>query len=300
MTPGYEQAVYGSFPFWSRGYAVLAQSAGCRSEWLHALKLAGQRFGERPTGIAEKACLFALGLPRGPWMIVGVFPQGNDDQGRPGALAFHGLFVSRWTYRWSGASPFAFASALRSDWGTRDQDQLLPAGRIVLGDRQPPATGDENGRVETIVEAIKRGQKVVLVSAQPIDELASAVWRKLPGRVRRRASVATWAFSTANGFDLVAVPRLAGMTLDPSMRVLEPDAETVQDWPSSCDFWHAEDRAIDRRSGLFMVTGAKNERESRDASSNPAAGHRRDLGRDDRIGCRLHFCPLLGGSAGNP
>src|SRR5208282_6354878 len=71
----YEQAIYGSFPFWSRGYAVLSRSAGCRAEWLNALRLAGQRFGERPTGIAEKACLFALCLHRGPWMIVGVFPQ---------------------------------------------------------------------------------------------------------------------------------------------------------------------------------------------------------------------------------
>ena len=222
-TVRYEQAVYGSFPFWSRGYALLSRSAGCRAEWLNALRLAGQRFGERPTGIAEKACLFALCLHRGPWMIVGVFPQGNDDQGRPGALAFHGLFVSPWTYRWSGASPFAFASAFRRDWVKTDQDRLLPAGHIVLPGQEPPTAGVDDRRVETIVEAIKRGQKVVLASAHPIDDLANAVWRKLPGRTRRRASVATWAFSTANRFDLVAVPRLAGITPDPSELVLEPD-----------------------------------------------------------------------------
>ncbi len=219
----YEQAVYGSFPFWNRGYAVLSRSAGCRGEWLNALRLAGQRFGERPTGIAEKACLFALCLQRGPWMIVGVFPQGNDDQGRPGALAFHGLFVSRWTYRWSGASPFAFASAFRRDWVKTEQDRLLPAGHIVLPGQEPPTAGVDDRRVEAIVEAIRRGQKVVLASAHPIDDLANAVWRRLPGRTRRRASVATWAFSTANRFDLVAVPGLAGITLDPSELVLEPD-----------------------------------------------------------------------------
>ena len=109
----FEQAVYGSFPFWHRGYAVLARSAGCRTSWLDALQRAGQRFGERPTGVVEAASLFALPLRRGPWMIVGVFPLGCDDQGRPGALAFHGLFVSRWTYWRAGLDPFVFAPALR-------------------------------------------------------------------------------------------------------------------------------------------------------------------------------------------
>ncbi len=220
----YEQAIYGSFSFWSRGYAILTRSAGCRSEWLNALRLAGQRFGERPTGVAEAACLFALCLHRGPWMIVGVFPQGNDDLGRPGALAFHGLFVSRWTYWWSGASPFPFATALRRDWDRSDQDRLLPAGRIVLLGHESAAAGADDRRVETIVEAMRRGQKVVLASAHPIDDLARAVWRRLPGQTRRRATVATWAFSTANRFDLVAVPRLAGMTTGPCEFVLEPDS----------------------------------------------------------------------------
>jgi hypothetical protein len=57
-----------------------------------------------------------------------------------------------------------------------------------------------------MVEAIKRGQKVVIDSAEPIEELARAIWRQLPGRIRRRASVASWAFCNANQFDLVAIP----------------------------------------------------------------------------------------------
>lgn len=250
-TVRYEQAVYGSFPFWGRGYAVLARSAGCRGEWLDALRLAGQRFGERPAGVAEQACMFALSLQGGPWMIVGVFPQGNDDQGRPGALAFHGLFVGRWAYRWSGASPFLFASALRRDWDRTDQDRLLPAGRIVLPGRGPVTGGEADRRVATIVAAIRRGRKVVFASPHPIDDLAGAVWRRLPGRTRRRASVATWAFSMANRFDLVAVPRLAGMRPDPSVLVLEPDAGIVQGWSPSRDFWHAEDGEMGRRAGFF-------------------------------------------------
>ena len=157
----YEQAVYGSFPFWHRGYAVLAASAGCRPRWLDALQLAAQRFGERPAGIAEKCSLLALPLPRGPWMIVGVFPLGCDDQGRPGALAFHALFVGPWSYRRAGANPFLFVPSLRRDWSAGDEGSVLPQGRLIAS-RHAPAHGvpDANReRVETIVAALKRGRR---------------------------------------------------------------------------------------------------------------------------------------------
>ena len=134
VTVRFEQAVYGSFPFWDRGYAVLAHSAGCRPEWLAELRTACQRCGEPPAGLAPADSLFALRLECGPWMIVGVYPQGCDDQGRPGALAFHALFVGRWAYRWTGADPFAFAGCLRSDWTAADQDRSLP---VVAWSRRP-------------------------------------------------------------------------------------------------------------------------------------------------------------------
>src|SRR4051812_8306375 len=112
----YEQAVYGSFPFWDRGYAILAHSPGCRPEWLSGLRTACQRLGERPAGAAEASGLFALRLERGPWAIVGVGAQGNDDRGRPGALAFHALFVEPRDYLKAGAFPFEFAAGMRNDW----------------------------------------------------------------------------------------------------------------------------------------------------------------------------------------
>src|SRR5262249_27747939 len=118
----FEQAVYGSFPFWNRGYGLLARSAGCRPEWLEVLKQACPRYGARPTGVADAAALFAKRLDRGPWMIVGVSPQGADDTGRPGALAFHALFIGMWTYARAGADPFEFAGILRRDWSIADLD----------------------------------------------------------------------------------------------------------------------------------------------------------------------------------
>jgi hypothetical protein len=211
----YEQAVYGTFPFWDRGYAVLAHSPGCRPEWLSALRDACQRFGERPAGAIEAPSLFALPLEgSGPWVIVGVRPQGRDDQGRPGALAFHALFVDRRAYRRAGAFPFDFAPALRGDWSA--ETRSLPAGTLVVdsprGEEAPPSAD----RAARLAQALARGQRLALAAPEPIDALARQVWRALPLDVRARASVATWAFGNGNRFDLVALPRLAGVPLDAS------------------------------------------------------------------------------------
>jgi hypothetical protein len=211
----FEQAVYGSFPFWHRGYDVLARSAGCRAEWLAALKAACQRYGERPAGAVDSEAIFAMRLDRGPWMIVGVSPQGWDDQGRPGALAFHALFVDHWRYAWAGANPFAFAGLLRRDWGPADLDaplsgsaQSIPRASFRRSiDPSPP----DDERLTIIVRALTQGRRVVVQSAESIDELARAVWRGLPWRVRLRTSVATWAFDNANRFHIVALPKLMGI-----------------------------------------------------------------------------------------
>jgi hypothetical protein len=221
----FEQAVYGSFPFWDRGYGILARSADCRPEWLAALKTACQRFGERPAGIADADGLFAKRIDGGPWMIVGVSPQGDDDAGRPGALAFHALLIGRWTYALAGADPFVFSGLLRRDWSREDRGTTLPPGRAIIrraGCRAStdPAASLVDERRGPIIDALKRGRRVAVQSDGPIDALARDVWRALPLRVRLRASVATWAFDNANRFDLVALPKLAGVAREPSDLIL--------------------------------------------------------------------------------
>jgi hypothetical protein len=209
----FEQAVYGSFPFWDRGYAVLAQSPGCRPEWLEGLRAACQRLGERPRDAAGAGGLFALRLGDGTRMIVGMADLGADDRGRPGALAFHALFLKARDDRRAGYDPFALAGALRRDWGP--QARSLPAGTWpVAADEARSGPGDE--RAGPIASALARGRRVALEAAGPIDALARDVWRTLPARVRRRATVATWAFANGNRFDLLAVPRLAAIELDAS------------------------------------------------------------------------------------
>lgn len=222
----FDQAVYGSFAFWNRGYGALARSAGCRPEWLAALKSACQRYGEPPAAIAGADGLFAMRIDRGPWMVVGVSPQGCDDAGRPGALAFHALFIDRWTYWRVGADPFAFAGIFRRDWSRADVDATLPQGRSVLRRTSlrravnPALPAVEQERISAIVAAISSGRRVAVQSDGPIDALACEVWRALPMRVRLRASVATWAFDNANRFDLVALPKLAGVAREPSDLIL--------------------------------------------------------------------------------
>jgi hypothetical protein len=156
-------------------------------------------------------------------MIVGVYPQGCDDQGRPGALAFHALFVGAWSYLRAGANPFVFVKAFRSEWSTTDSDTLLPTGRLGLPSLDTKASGEGEELVESVVAALREGKKVIVSSPEPIESLARAVWIKLPGRIRRRASMATWAFENANEFDLVAVPRLAGHMVNCSQVVVIPE-----------------------------------------------------------------------------
>jgi hypothetical protein len=220
ITVRLEQAVYGSFPFWDRGYAVLAHSAGCRSEWIAELRTACQRCGEPPAGQFPAESLFALRLHSGPWTIVGVHPQGCDDQGRPGALAFHALFMSRWAYRWIDADPFAFAGALRRDWTAADKDRQLTAVTWSAATRSRAAASisddGDDPRLAQIVAALSQGRRVVVQSTEPIDGLARSIWSALPRSIRRRATVATWAFDNANQFDLVGVPKLAGVALNPA------------------------------------------------------------------------------------
>ncbi|HEV3120513.1 MAG TPA: hypothetical protein VGY53_01355 [Isosphaeraceae bacterium] len=207
----FEQAVYGSFPFWDRGYAFLAQSPGCRPEWLADLRATCQRFGEPPRGWSQSPGLFALRLPSGPWAIVGVSAPATDDQGRPGALAFHALFVAHREFRKAGYNPFLLAAALHRHWGP--ETAALPAGSWVLEPRQVRQQPLES-EWDWVVRALTKRRRVALESGEPIERLASAVWDHLPLRVRKRASVATLAYGTSNRFHLLALPRLTGASLD--------------------------------------------------------------------------------------
>ncbi len=216
-----EQLVYGSFPFREGGYDLLARSPGCTPGLTAEVVAVCRRFGQPPSSEAARPALFALPLPSGPWAVVGVSPQGEDDRGRPGALAFHALIVTARDYLKAGSSPFNFAQSHRSDWSSATPGMLEPVRCQV--EPMPPPTGiAADPRMVRIVAALRGKKRVALESSGPVADLARSTWCELAPRIRRRLSVATWAFSSENRFDLVAFPRLTGVALDPSY--VFPDA----------------------------------------------------------------------------
>lgn len=221
----FEQAVYGSFAFRDQGYALLARSPGCRDEWVAEFLSACRGLGEPPAGFPEAEGLSAFRLPAGVWVVVGTSPQGLDDRGRPGALAFHGIFLSPKAYRLLGADPFAVADQLRSDWSASDVS--LPSGVVPIPSPEPSvAESATDPRVPWIVEALEDGRRVALEADGPIEGLAREVWRRLPVRVRSRKTLATWACRNPQRFDLLAVPRLSGVLWDDSyVNPTEPGAK---------------------------------------------------------------------------
>ena len=129
-----------------------------------------------------------------------------------------------WAYRWAGADPFAFAGAFRRDWNSFDHNRPLPMVTWKAGDSRwarPSHFGlDPDPRPSAIVRAMAGGRRVIVQSSAPIDDLARSVWHALPRSVRRRATVATWAFDNANRFDLVGMAKLAGVDIDRSDLIL--------------------------------------------------------------------------------
>ena len=205
----FEQAVYGSFAFRGDGYAPLANSPGCRPDWLAAFHAACRLIGEKPAGAGDlSGMMFSMRTdPRGPGMIVGVSSPGSDDRGRPDALAFHALFVEGREFRKVGYDPFTLRNALRGDFGPE-----TTLARASIAPERPDRI-EEGDRALAVASALKRGRKVALASDAPIIDLARQVWRLLPGRVRKRCAVATWTFAESARFDFVGARTLTGWDL---------------------------------------------------------------------------------------
>lgn len=214
-TVPFEQAVYGSFPFWHRGYDLLGRSPGCKAEWISAMKETCQRLGERPRGAAPPSGLVSRWLADGIWMVVHPFSPGSDDVGRPDAVAFHAVFLDPGASRRVDYLPDRLSPAFREEFGA--DDGALEPGSITIP-RPGPDEDPADPRADPIVEAILHGRRALVESDGPIDRLAGQVWARLPSRHRRRRSLATWAFADAGLFDLIGMPRLTGF--DPSDRRL--------------------------------------------------------------------------------
>lgn len=226
----YEQAVYGSFPFWDKGYAILAHSPGVTPLWLSEFRTACQRFGERPALMTELPnALFSMRTPTGHYLLVGVGSPGSDDQGRPGALCFHGLFVTAREFRKAGFDPFRLAGALKREWSAEETTLAVGSWTLdpLVWEDIYGLDNDVDRRYLTLM--LMENRKVAVESSSPIDKLAERVWFHMPEKVRKRASVATLAFANGNQFDLVALPKLTGVALDRSYVNNDPPPKPVSE-----------------------------------------------------------------------
>jgi hypothetical protein len=211
-----EQAIYGSQD--GGGYRFLARSPGFRDDWLSDAERLCTGFGERPAGVTCPESVFALPLGagrNGPVAVVQVADQGLDDAGRPGALGFRLLIVSRGLYANLGGDPFLIAEQFPPAWQARGE---LPTLSWEAGP-PPPRTVDDLRRVLDVpnsatllggVQALLDGGRLVFERSQPDTALLRSLWALLPTASRSELWPASFAFSNAHHFHAVVVPRASG------------------------------------------------------------------------------------------
>jgi hypothetical protein len=205
-----EQAIYGGQD--AGGYRFLARSAGFHDDWLAEAEQLCVGFGERPAGVACPGCVFARPFGRRHVAIVQAADQGQDDAGRPGALAFYLLIFPRQLYHELGGDPFFLAEQFPPPWQARGE---LPPLTWTAG--PPPArTVEMLQKVLNVpysatllggVQALLDGGRLVFERTAPDSAILHSLWALLPTHDRCQLWPASFAFGNAHQFDAVVVPR---------------------------------------------------------------------------------------------
>lgn len=208
-----EQAIYGGHD--AGGYRFLARSAGFRDEWLAEAEGLCTSFGERPAGVACPRCVFARPFGRQYIAVVQAADQGQDDAGRPGALAFHLLILPRAHFVELGGDPFFIAEHFPPQWQARGD---LPSLTWTAG---PPPRRDVVMLQKTLnvphsatllggAQILLDGGRLVFERSSPDESILRSLWALLPTRERSRRWPASFAFRNAHRFDVIVVPRAHG------------------------------------------------------------------------------------------
>ncbi|HTU19045.1 MAG TPA: hypothetical protein VMG10_13375 [Gemmataceae bacterium] len=208
-----EQAIYGDQD--KGGYRFLARSAGFHDDWLVEAERLCTGFGERPGGVACPDCVFARPFGRHHVAIVQAADQGQDDTGRPGALAFHLLILPGTLYRELGGDPFYIAEQFPPPWQKRGELPCLTWTAGVVPPRSAamlqktlnvPHSATLLGGVQILLD----GGRLVFERAGPDPAILRSLWALLPTRERCDLWPASFAFSNDHQFDAVVVPRASG------------------------------------------------------------------------------------------
>jgi hypothetical protein len=208
-----EQALYGNPG--EGGFRWLARSPGFREDWLEPARALCAQFGDRPAGVPCPRALFVVPFGQKDHALVRVADQGQDETGRPGALAFRLLIVPRDLYVRLGADPFRIDEAFEPDWQARETLPTLqwtfelPAMRTVAGlarvlDVEHDRTAWLLGSAQILVD----GGRIWLERPQPEERLVRDLWELLPYANRAELRVATFAFGNAHRFDIAVAPPL--------------------------------------------------------------------------------------------
>jgi hypothetical protein len=220
-----EQAIYGGQD--AGGYRFLARSLGFLDGWLPEAERLCTAFGERPAGVRCPGCLFAQPLGRGHVAVVQVADQGADDTGRPGALGFYLLVLTRTHFAALGGDPFLIAERYPPRWAERGNLSPLmwegepppprtvaqvqrvlqrPAGPSLFPDAEVPQGGSQVllGGCQALVD----GGRLVFERPAPDTELLRDLWTLLPTSTRAALWPASFAFGNALHFHALVVPKV--------------------------------------------------------------------------------------------
>ncbi|MCS6850037.1 MAG: hypothetical protein NZ700_02570 [Gemmataceae bacterium] len=208
-----EQALYGNTD--RGGYRFLACSPGFRDDWRPLAERLCAGFGERPPGVACPAAVFAASLGKSHVAVVQVADRGWDDAGRPGALGFHILVLSRADYQRLSGDPFLIADRFPPPWSARDSlpslswtDEL--PGQRPVEELQRILQRSEGPSLLGGTQALIDGSRLVFVRSGPDTPLVRDLWQLLPTSTRSELRPASFAFGPALGFDVLVVPRADG------------------------------------------------------------------------------------------
>ncbi|MGE3803244.1 MAG: hypothetical protein AB7K24_01080 [Gemmataceae bacterium] len=223
------QALYGGHA--AGGYRFLGQSLDFKEEWLPVAEQLCTGFGERPAGILCPSALFAQPFDKQHVAVVQVADQGQDDAGRPGALAFRLLIVRRDDYvNWIG-DPFELSDRFPPDWNARGQLDTLYWARAAVPNRtvqeiEKVLKRSDGPVLLGAVQALIDGGKMVFERSEPDTTMMRSLWLLLPTSTRSAVWPASFAFGGQLDFDAVIVPR-AGEGFEKHMT-----EEQAADYPS--------------------------------------------------------------------
>lgn len=210
-----EQALYSNAA--GGGYRFLARSPGFAEDWLAEAERLCTGFGERPAGVACPAAVFGQPFGLHHVAVVQVADQGADDSGRPGALAFRLLVISRKEYETFLGDPFAIAERFPPAWEARGTLPTLswplettPPRTVAQVQKilQPATSATYLGGAQALVD----GSRIVFERAGPDNDLVRNLWALLPYSTRGKLWPATFAFGNALRFDVLVVPRADDVT----------------------------------------------------------------------------------------